>query len=111
MWLLLQKENGKEFIVNEKSIKKIEKISLGKKERVEEKERYFKEEFKGYNDFLWEDEFFGFNIYYDDGKKDTKVSILSVGDLNKFYEEDGYLGKIKTSTYISMKKGRNIGEY
>ena len=40
MWLLLQKENGKQFIVNEKSIKKIEKISLGKKERVEEKERY-----------------------------------------------------------------------
>ena len=105
MWLLLQKENGKEFIVNEKSIKKIEKISLGKKERAERKELYILGGTEGYKnyDVTYDDEFFGFNIYYDDGKKDTKVSILSVGDLNKFYEEGGYLGKIKTSTQTSMK--------
>ena len=102
MWLLLQKENGKEFIVNEKSIKKIEKISLEKKERVVIKKSWKKgrviydDDYIEYNEF-WEDEFFGFNIYYDDGKKDTKVSILSVGDLNEFYEEGGYLEKKKST--------------
>ena len=82
-------------------IKKIEKISLGKKERVEKNDFVVKKsDGKSYinNDtVIYEDEFFGFNIYYDDGKKDTKVSILSVGDLNEFYEEGGYLGKIKQS--------------
>ena len=108
MWLLLQKENGKEFIVNEKSIKKIEKISLGKKERSERKQRYVRggTHYEGGNVDYWknyDDEFFGFNIYYDDGKKDTKISILSVGDLDEFYGKGGYLGKIKTSTQTSMK--------
>jgi len=104
MWLLLQKENGKEFIVNEKSIKKIEKISLRKKERVVSKKKWKKgriiydDDYLEYNEF-YEDEFFGFNIYYDDGKKDTKISILSVGDLDEFYGKGGYLGKIKTSTH------------
>ena len=73
MWLLLQKENGKQFIVNEKSIKKIEKISLGKKERVEETTHNMRvhlyHEDVPFNEY-YEDEFFGFNIYYDDGKKE-----------------------------------------
>jgi hypothetical protein len=103
MWLLLQKENGKEFIVNEKSIEKIEKISLGKKERSERKQRYVRggTHYEGGNVDYWknyDDEFFGFNIYYDDGKKDTKVSILKVGELNEFYEEGEYLQKIIIST-------------
>ena len=105
MWLLLQKENGKEFIVNEKSIKKIEKISLEKKERVVIKKRWkkgrviYEDDYIEYNEF-WEDEFFGFNIYYDDGKKDTKVSILNVGDLDSFYKEGGYIKEI----FISERK-------
>ena len=102
MWLLLQKENDKQFIVNEKSIKKIEKISLGKKERSEKNDFVVKKsDGKSYwnNDtVIYEDEFFGFNIYYDDGKKDTKVSILKVGELNEFYEEGEYLQKIIIST-------------
>ena len=102
MWLLLQKENGDEFIVNEKSINKIEKISLGKKERVERKEQFvdsgtlYGVGSQIYTE-IYDDEFFEFNIYYDDGKKDTKVSILSVGDLNEFYEEGGYLEKKKST--------------
>ena len=104
MWLLLQKENGKEFIVNEKSIKKIEKISLEKKERVVIKKRWkkgrviYEDDYIEYNEF-WEDEFFGFNIYYDDGKKDTKVSILSMSSISDFYEEGGYLGKVINSIH------------
>tara|TARA_B100000315_G_scaffold21418_1_gene18736 strand:+ start:213 stop:542 length:330 start_codon:yes stop_codon:yes gene_type:complete len=103
MWLLLQKENGKQFIVNEKSIEKIEKISLGKKERSERKERNYRggTHYEGGSEDYWQkydDEFFGFNIYYDDGKKDTKVSILKVGELNEFYEEGEYLEKIIIST-------------
>ena len=105
MWLLLQKENGKEFIVNEKSIEKIEKISLGKKERSERKQRYVRggTHYEGGNVDYWknyDDEFFGFNIYYDDGKKDTKVSILNVGDLDSFYKEGGYIKEI----FISERK-------
>ena len=108
MWLLLQKENGKEFIVNEKSIKKIEKISLGKKERAERKELLILGGTEGYKnyDVTYDDEFFGFNIYYDDGKKDTKVSILSVGELNKFYEEGEYLWETIKSKKIRKTKGR-----
>ena len=105
MWLLLQKENGKQFIVNEKSINKIEKISLGKKERSEREERYVRggEHFDGgYKNYykIYDDEHFGFNIYYDDGKKDTKVSILNVGDLDSFYKEGGYIKEI----FISERK-------
>ena len=104
MWLLLQKENGKQFIVNEKSINKIEKISLGKKERSEREERYVRggEHFDGgYKNYykIYDDEHFGFNIYYDDGKKDTKVSILSMSSISDFYEEGGYLGKVINSIH------------
>jgi len=105
MWILLQKENGDEFVVNEESIKKIEKISFNKTERVVVKSTYIplkgdREPYTLLRDKSIEDENFRFNIYYDDGESELEVIILSIGNLDLFYEEGGYLKEIIKSKTI-----------
>lgn len=103
MWLLLENEKGDEFVVNEKSIKKIEKISFSKTERVTLEDFPVRTKHGTViknKEVKYEDENFRFNIHYDDGKSELGVIILKIGDLDLFYEENGFLKKIIKSKVI-----------
>tara|TARA_B100000315_G_scaffold162200_1_gene150681 strand:+ start:92 stop:445 length:354 start_codon:yes stop_codon:yes gene_type:complete len=108
MWLLLQRENGYEFIVNDNSINRIEKTSIGKEKRVVEDVLDLPQRSDHYSHHVFrketfEDENFRFNIIYDNGKSDNNVIILNVGELNVFYEDGGYLKEIFNSKSIKLQ--------
>jgi hypothetical protein len=113
-----KKIDEKTYLVNENSIKTIEKVPSHFVERVETStsQREFKPRTTSISHY--DDTVFRFNLYYNDGSKDELVEIHSSGDL-QFYmrDEKQYLTEIvKKAQYsrefreekdlIKQKKGK-----
>jgi hypothetical protein len=101
MWLLVSKKENddideKTYLVNENSIKTIEKVPSHIVERVEERPQPGRESESDLNiTSTYDYTYFRFNLYYNDGSKDELVEIHSKGDL-EFYmrDETQYLREI-----------------